>query len=91
MTFHNPRSTFVEVLTEKLESKTETKIILETKCANEHGFRIHIEKIAQTLFNLFAKNLIAEENSKIHKSRKRRTADPKKSATERKLKKISSS
>ena len=91
MSSYNPRTTFVEVLAQKLESATHTRYILETRCINNHPFKDHLKQISQTQFNLFAKNFTAEANSKIHKNRKRSSGDPKKSSTARKLKKLTSS
>ena len=44
---------------------------MKKKCAKNHSLGSHVDAIGKTMFNLFAKNLISEENSKIAKSRKR--------------------
>ena len=90
MSTYHPRTTFVEVFTQKLENNVFTRNLLETRCIENHQFKVHIKKVGQTLFNLFAKNLIAEENSKINKTRKRIRSNPKKSPSARKLKKLTS-
>jgi hypothetical protein len=84
----NPISVYVEALMHKLESCQNTMGLLETKCGSNHSFSSYVKKIGKTMFNLFAKNLISEENSKIHKSRKR--ASKSKTQAARKLKKLSS-
>ena len=81
----NPRNAYVEVLIRKLR---ETKGLLDKKCAKNHALGTHLKIIGKTMFNLFAKNLVSEENSKIQKSRKR-TSKAKTPST-RKLKKLSS-
>ena len=90
LSFHYPRASFVEVFLRTLENESNTKDLLATECVNNHPFKRHIKVIAETLFNIFAKNLTAEANSKIHKSRKRNVVDHKKSQCSRKLKKLSS-
>ena len=72
---HNSRETFIEVLIQKLD---------------HNYFKDNIKKAGQTMFNLFAKNLINDRNSAIHQTHKRIIKDPKSSTNSRKLKKISS-
>ena len=67
-----------------------TKGLTEVKCVNDHLFSVRIRKAAKVMFNLFAKNLIADANTQIHEGRKRVTKDPKQSSSARKLKKLSS-
>ena len=84
----NPRSAYVEVLTRKLEMCVNTKDLLDIKCKNGHLLKTYLKRIGMTMFNLFAKNLVKEENSKIYASRKRgRDA---KTPAARKLKKLTS-
>ena len=87
---HNSRETFIEVLIQKLDQNESSRKLLEIKCQKTHYFKDHIKKAGQTMFNLFAKNLINDRNSAIHQTRKRIIKDPKSSTNSRKLKKISS-
>ena len=80
----NPRKAYVEVLTRKLKHDK----LLEKKCTKDHTLRSYLNAIGKTMFNLFAKNLISDENSKIAKSRKR-VAKGAKTPLAHKLKKVS--
>ena len=87
---HNSRETFIEVLIQKLDQNESSRKLLEIKCQKTHYFKDHIKKAGQTMFNLFAKNLINDRNSAVHQTRKRIIKDQKSSTNSRKLKKISS-
>ena len=67
----NSRSLFVEAFLVKLDEQESTHSILSIKCKSEHSFSSAVRKIVVAMFNLFAKNLIADVNSEIHKNRKR--------------------
>ena len=73
---------FVETFLQKCEDDESTHSVTESKCKIGHDI---------SMFNIFAKNLVVESNSEIHKQRKRVCmADAKKSASARKLKKLTS-
>ena len=72
-----------------LEKKT-TRILDIKRAEDNHQFSARVKKIRTPLFNLFAKNLVSEENSKIHQTRKRLSKNPKASSTARKAKKVCS-
>ena len=54
-----------------MEEQETTNALLEINCKAEHCFEAHIRRIAGAMFNIFAKNITAELNSKIHEKRKR--------------------
>ena len=85
MSVSMPRKAFIEVFIQKLEMSANTKELMETKCASNHF--LNVRQATQIMFNLFGKNYIADENSKIHKSRKRFLLNAKPSPSGRKLKK----
>ena len=70
----NARKLFVEVLVTKMEEQECTNSLLEIECKSKHSFESHIRRIGFSMFNIFAKNLTAEINSKIHEKRKRTPA-----------------
>ena len=88
----NPRNVFVETFIQKCEDNEYANIILESKCGKGHSIKHFITEAIATMFNLFAKNLISEKTSEIHKTRKRKVKikDAKKVANARKLKKLTS-
>ena len=59
----------------KMNEQDSTNLLLELKCKSGHNFDSVARKIAIAMFNMFAKNLISEENSEIHKNRKRNKDD----------------
>ena len=68
----NSRTLFVEVLFTKMEEQEATNSLLEITCKSNHSFSKFVRRIAVAMFNLFAKNLIADLNSEIHAERKRK-------------------
>ena len=88
----NPRNVFVETFVQKCEDNEYANVILENKCSKGHCIKPFIVKAVSTMFNIFAKNMVAESNSEIHKKRKRKVNinDAKKSSSARKLKKLTS-
>lgn len=68
-------SLFVEVFFSKLEESESTNSILEVSCGPNHSSTSHVRRIGVAMFNLFAKNLTAESNSAIHRSRKRNKSE----------------
>ena len=84
----NHRKTFVELWSRKLENNYETQQIINTKCDSNHAIKSYISSIGEIMFNLFAKNLIADENTKIQATRKRGYTA--KTPAARKLKKLTS-
>ena len=64
--------------------------LLNIICLNGHGIRNYIKAAAITLFNIFAKNLASDQNSKINQTRKKRssTSNPKKVPSACKIKKL---
>ena len=89
----NPRKVFVETFIQKCESNEFANIILENMCNQGHSIRPFIVKALTTMFNIFAKNLIADNNSEIHQKGKRKVNidNAKSSSSARKLKKLISS
>ena len=67
----NPRSAYVEVLSRKLEISGNTADLIKIECKKGHAINTHLKKLGTIMFNLFAKNLVNEENSKIQASKKR--------------------
>ena len=87
----NPRSVFVETFIQKCEENENTCVILDSKCVKGHCMKPFMVKGVFTMFNIFAKNLTSERNTEIHKKRKRvNISDAKKTASARKLKKLTS-
>ena len=85
----NPRKAYVEVLVKKLNECS--KGLLSTKCLKNHTLESQVKKIGHIMFNLFSKNLVNEENSKIASSRKRVSTSKQKTRQSQKLKKLTSS
>jgi hypothetical protein len=95
---HNARSVFVRCFAQTIETNQNTKGIWEAKCADGHHMMRHINRIACAVFNMAAKNLASELNSKIHASRKRKEKESdkeneqaKQCAAKRKICKLQSS
>ena len=80
----------MEVFIGKLEEFGYTNSILMVKCTRGHPFSDIARNIATVMFNLFAKNVVAEVNSSIHKKRSRDVAK-KRSPTDMKKRKLNSS
>ena len=86
----NPQATFAKALEKILPEKEETSAILESSCSNGHKFGPLFDELARRYFNIFAKNIVSEENSDIHKGKKRPKKEEKDSETARKVKKLQS-
>ena len=67
----NAQTLFIETFLCKLEEVEETNSILKVSCSKGHLFKDYVRHAAATMFNLFAKNLVAEYNNEIHRDRKR--------------------
>ena len=65
------RSVFVSTIIQKLDGNENTRVILESKCLKGHEIKSFIIGVVFTMFNIFSENLVAGENSKIHKKQKR--------------------
>ena len=60
------------MITKKLKTQTSGgNSLLEITCKSNHSFSKFVRRIGVAVFNLFAKNLIADLNSEIHAERKR--------------------
>ena len=92
MESEHPLSVFISLVTEKLEDSENTDAIMRMECRSGHQFSSIIKKMTKKMFNTMCKNYVSEQNSKIHASRKRETAEsnPKQSADSRKIKKLRS-
>ena len=88
----NPRKVFVECFFQKNDEKENVCSLLGTLCSEGHEIRNYIKVAATTLFNIFAKNLVSDENSKINQARKKRSSvsNPKKVSSAGKIKKLQS-
>ena len=60
------RAVFVQAFITKLKGNDQTEAILKSSCSKGHLFKGNIRLIASCMFNMFAKNIIAEQNNKIH-------------------------
>ena len=87
MSASNARSVFVRVFLHLIADSDATNEIYNQKCSYGCPFSKNLKQIAIATFNIKAKNFASEENDKIHYSRKR-SSDPKQSATARKIKKL---
>ena len=88
----NSRSLFVEVFLGKLQDIDYTNSILMVKCSRGHPFSHIARKVASVMFNLFAKNIVTEANSNIHKKRTNDTVNSiKRNPSAMKKKKLTSS
>ena len=67
----NSRTVFTKAFVSKLNESSTTTPVLEAKCESGHKFIGHVPIISNVIFNIFSKNYVAEQNSLIHKSRKR--------------------
>ena len=90
LSFNNPRDIFIETLFWFLNQSDGTYELLNSKCLSLHEFSCFYRLIARACFNLFAKNFVSEENSQIHRERKRGNRDEKKDPVTRKCTKLSS-
>ena len=85
----NPRSVF-EVFIETISSNENTAYLCDIMCEHSHPFRIFLERIAKTHFNMGSKNYVSEINSRIHSQKKRPNTNPKSSSVVRKQLKLQS-
>ena len=65
------RAVFTESFLYKLQDSDETISLLKATCDKGHDFKEFIRKIASSMFNMVAKNIVQEINNEIHTSRKR--------------------
>ena len=88
----NPRQSFVVTFCEKVKDSPETLQLVNTQCEQAHQWSSLLPKIARTMFNIFGKNFIANLNDDIReKAKQKRSKTPgQKSATDRKVAKLSS-
>jgi hypothetical protein len=89
LSFKHPQRVFSECVLQSANEQEETSTLCMDSCANGHGFSHAFKCLAKGLFNMFAKNFVAEEMSLIHGSRKR-SRDTKEAAAERKIAKLQS-
>ena len=94
-----PKSSFVALLTKKIENTPASYTLLDQKCENMeqegHCFHSFVPTIAAKFFNCLSKNFAATLNDSIHAARKRTTetdelSDEKKDPSARKIKKLQS-
>ena len=91
LSLKNQREVFCEAFQLKMMNDSNTCVLLEQECKNNHKFSERISSIASRIFNIFSKNFIAEINDRIHEERKRSNADDsKKCSKSRKIKKLQS-
>ena len=76
----NPRSIFLKVFIETISSNENTAYLCDIMCEHSHPFRIFLERIAKTHFNMGSKNYVSEINSRIHSQKKRPNTNPKSSS-----------
>ena len=86
----NSRDSFSLALKEQLQNNQETVHIGESTCEQQHKFSNFLLEIFARFFNVMSKNLISEENDKIHENRKRAAADKKSCKVSKKAKKLQS-
>ena len=70
-TSENPRDLFVSSFREKLMEKQQTSKLFSLKCTSGHKMDCCIDRVAFTMFNIRAKNYIAERNDIIHQNNKK--------------------
>ena len=92
LTAQNPRQSFVLTFCEKVKDSPETQQLANSECDKGHMWSSLLPKIARTMFNIFAKNYVVTVNDDIReKSKQKRSKTPgQKSATDRKVAKLSS-
>ena len=87
----NQQSVFSAMFEMKMRNDENAAGILEQTCDNFHKFSERIASIGGRVFNTFSKNIIAEINDEIHKSKIGNVkTDPKQSSSARKIKKLQS-
>ena len=86
----NPRSVFLKVFIETISSNENTAYLCYIMCEHSHPFRIFLERIAKTHFNMGSNNYVSEINSRIHSQKKRPNTNPKSSSVVRKQLKLQS-
>ena len=88
------RAVFTESFLYKLQDSDETVSLLKATCSKGHDFKDFIRKVASSMFNMVAKNMVQEINNEIHASRKRASKEEgeetKRDATSMKAKKYKS-
>lgn len=85
MSSKNQREVFATSFVKRLEDNS--MCLFDTSCDSNHSFLDHGKEICRRLFNFFAKNICADENSDIHASKKRK---PNIQSTNRKVAKLQS-
>ena len=85
----SPRDMFITAFLKKLEENNDTKPLLSIKCPSGHPLTRCISRVAFSIFNINAKNYVAEMNDEIHRSNKRSSKN-KRSFSAMKIKKLKS-
>ena len=85
----NPRSVFVHCYMEKMQLPQCSSLYSST-CSSGCKLHSYLRKVGEATFNLKAKNFAARKNDEINKLKRASTANPKKSAAAKKIKKLSS-
>ncbi len=90
MTTQTPRLVFTQSFTSMCKSSEKTASLIESVCSSGHKHGAILDKMANKLFNMFAKNIVNEANSAQHKLCKRKQGTPTVASDERKIKKLQS-
>ena len=94
LTTEYPQRVFVQTFVHLLKNEIDTELIVNQKCESGHSFGDFVPKIGNSVFNIFSKNFVSDENDKIHQARKRKTKEEeekkKQSPTSKKIAKLQS-
>ena len=85
----NPGASFVATFCEKMEESEEVSHMVNNDCVFEHKWSDHLSKIAQKMFNIMGKNVVAEKADEIRQTSRKR-ASGKVTDVERKVTKLRS-
>ena len=86
----NPRSVFVHCFMEKIKLPR-CSSLYNTTCSSGCMLHNYLRRVAAATFNFKAKNFAARKNDEIRNLKRPPKADPKKSASAKKIKKLASS